>query len=325
MSVSRIHRLLRLVTIMQSGRCLGVDELAVELDVSRRTVFRDLNMLELAHIPYYFDRQRNGYRINNHFFLPPINLTLDEALSVMLLSMRRRSSTAVPWFHQAARAAMKIESALPAPLRDHIGSVLENLQVRLAPAARHEGLDGVLDALADAIVRRRVCRMTYISFYERQQMRLTVHPLRLAFVQRAWYVLAWSGRHKEVRTFKLGRIKKLDVLSRAFTPPAEVDVDRHFGQAWNMIPEGKLYDVRLRFDRQVAGNVAEVQWHPSQTVAWGDDGSLDFRVRVDGLGEITWWVLGYGDKVRVIAPAALARNVRKTAERVVRHYQQEGP
>ena len=62
MSISRIHRLLRLITMLQGGRSYTANELAEELEVSRRTIFRDLNMLEMAHIPYYYDPQKGGYR-----------------------------------------------------------------------------------------------------------------------------------------------------------------------------------------------------------------------------------------------------------------------
>jgi len=297
-----------------------VDALARELEVSRRTVFRDLNMLELAHIPYYYDRERNGYRITSHFFLPPVNLDLTEALSLMLLAARRRTSTALPWSGHANRAVMKLTSALPGPIREQLASLVEHLEMRQAPSARHEGVDTLLGELAGAISRRRVCRMVYISFYERKQLRMTVQPLRLMFIQRAWYLLAWNEKVRQVRTLKLGRIKSVAVTDRTFTRPDESVIREHFGGAWSMIPEGKCYTIHLHFDKQVAGNVAEVQWHPSQQTAFRDDGSLDFRVRVDGLGEITWWILGYGDKVRVVTPAALARKVRSIAERVVGLY-----
>jgi predicted DNA-binding transcriptional regulator YafY len=62
MRVSRIHRLLRMITLLQGRQSWSVEELALELQVSRRTVFRDLNMLEMAHIPYYFDDERGNYR-----------------------------------------------------------------------------------------------------------------------------------------------------------------------------------------------------------------------------------------------------------------------
>lgn len=319
MKVGRIHRILRLITLLQSGRALSVDELAGMLEVSRRTVFRDLNVLEMAHIPYYFDRDRNGYRISRHYFLPPVNLTLTEALSLMLAGARRGSGSHLPWRRHAARAAMKLESALPVAVREHLGSVLEHIDVHPEPAARHEGLDATLDTLTEAITDRKSCRVVYISFHDQKQITLTVNPLRLTFIRRAWYLLGWSVKHKQVRTFKVGRIKRLTVLEKSFKPP-QVDLESPFGQAWSMIPEGRLYDIRLRFDPMVAGNVAEVQWHPSQQVQWQADGSLEMTVQVDGLGEIAWWILGYGDKVRVIEPQELADRVAATAGRMAEMY-----
>ena len=104
MNVSRVHRLLRLITMLQSGRSYSAREPADELEVSRRTIFRDLKMLELARIPYYYDVDRGGYRIGRHFFLPPINLTLSEALA---MTGRLRGAEDVPLMGQAAMVGGK--------------------------------------------------------------------------------------------------------------------------------------------------------------------------------------------------------------------------
>ena len=320
MSISRIHRLLRLITMLQGRQRYTADELAQELEVSRRTIFRDLNMLEMARIPYYFDQERGGYRISRHFFLPPINLTLTEALSVLILTGRLRGTAGLPLLSHGAKAAMKVESALPETIRRHVGSIIDRLHVSLGPVSRHEGLDPVFDDLTGAIVDNRVCRMVYISFHERKQLTLNVHPLRLAFLGRAWYLIAYSVRHGEVRTFKLGRVRKLTVTDRTFPKPDDEDLANHFGQAWRMIPEGTLYDVHLRFEPRTAGNVAEVKWHESQVVEWNDDGSIEFKVTVDGLGEIAWWILGYGDQVEVISPPALRRKIAQTARAVLKKH-----
>jgi len=319
MRVSRIYRLLRLITMLQSGRNWTVDELARELEVSRRTVFRDLNVLEMAHIPYYYDREEGSYRINDHFFLPPLNVTVPEALAMLVAARRTFSSSVLPMARAGERAAMKLESVLPAAIRSHLGNVLDRVSVHPPPAARHAGLDDVFDRLVSAIAARRLCRLVYISFYERKQITVTVEPLALRFVGRAWYLVAWSRRHRQERTFKLVRIKKLTETDEEFAPRGGVD-DHPFGDAWSMIPEGELHDVHLRFTPTVAGNVAEVNWHRSQRVEWRDDGSIDFHVRVDGLGEITWWILGYGDQVKVLAPRALARRVGSVARETARQY-----
>ena len=323
MKVSRIYRLLRLITLLQSGRDLTVNDLAAELEVSRRTIFRDLNMLEMAHIPYYYDEARGSYRISRHFFLPPVNLTVTEALAMLVLTGKMRSSTRLPLVSEGTRAAMKLETALPEAIRRQVGSIMDNVHFSPVPVARHEGLDATFDRLAEAIAEREICRMIYISFHERKQITMQVHPLRLVFAGRAWYLIAHSRMHKEIRTFKLSRVRKLAATGKTFMPTADAQLDGYFGDAWSMIPEGRIYNVHLRFDAKVAGNVAEVQWHHSQRVEWNDDGSAEFFVRVDGLGEILWWILGYGQQVEVISPARLRGNVAKVASAVLRKYRGE--
>ena len=320
MNVSKVHRLLRLITLLQTRRSYSAADLARELEVSKRTVYRDLNMLELAHIPYYFDPDTGGYRIRGYFFLPPINLTLTEALSMLAMTGRIEGAKNIPLLGHGARAAVKLEGALPHSIRDYVGSVLDKMRVSLGPLADHEGLDGMFDTLGRAIVDRRVCTLSYHSLHERKTIRLTIKPLKLLFMSRAWYLIAYSQMHKENRTFKLSRIAEITVTSRVFTKPRDVDLDSYFGNAWSMIPEGREYRVHLRFAPKVAKNVSEVRWHKTQETELGSDGWLDYRVTVDGLGEITWWILGYGDQVEVMAPAALRKAVVTVAKSVLAKY-----
>ena len=73
----------------------------------------------------------------------------------------------------------------------------------------------------------------------------------------------------------------------------------------------------LRFSKKVVKNVSEVQWHCSQKTTQNPDGTLGTKFRVDGLGEISWWVLGYSDRVEVLRPAALRKKIKETARRMV--------
>ncbi len=320
MKISRIYRLLRLITMLQSKRNYTVDELADELEVSRRTVFRDLNVLEMAHIPYQFDPLAGGYSISQHFFLPPVNLTITEALAMLSLTGRLRTTSHVPLAAEAARAAVKLESVLPREIGQYVGTVLDRLSMQMTPTAGHERHEDIFNSLTQAVGDRHVCKVGYGSLYEGKDITTLLRPLRLVFIERAWYVIAYSELHKEIRTFKVVRIKSLSVLKRRFVQPEDVDLTEYFGDAWKMIPEGQMYDVHLHFAPRVARNVAEVRWHRSQTVHLNADGSSEFHVAVDGLGEITWWLLGYGDQVTVVSPPALAKRVADIAKAVVAKY-----
>jgi proteasome accessory factor B len=88
-----------------------------------------------------------------------------------------------------------------------------------------------------------------------------------------------------------------------------------------LIPEpGRDSRVLIRFSKLVAQNVAEVVWHKTQQTAARDDGTLDFRVTVSGINEISWWILGYGDEAEVLEPPALRRLVAERAARMAQRY-----
>jgi len=315
MDISRLHRVLKIITLLQTRRHYGPGDLARELEVSRRTIYRDLNMLELAGIPFYYDRDKGGYVIHETYWLPPINLSLEEALSLVALAERSMNREPVPMMARAADAARKIESRLPLAIRAAVGHMSERLTIRRTPAARHVSLEDTYQAVRKAVADRRPIRGRYISFAERKQIRVHVEPYWLLFHERAWYVIGRSLSHNEIRTFKLGRFVDVRVGPERFKRPP-LTLEDYLGNAWRFIPEGREYTVRLRFAALVAANVAEVRWHTTQKVTWQDDGSMLFEVRVDGLGEIAWWILGYGDQVEVLAPKALRARIRRAAEKM---------
>lgn len=327
MSVSRIHRILYLITLISSGRRFDADGLARELGVSRRTVFRDLNTLSHANIPYYYDEDANAYTINRQFFLPAVNLTLDEALALLLASRKMIGQIPLPLFEQASRAAIKIESGLPRALQDQCGSIIDKLDVRLPAVAEDRTLDDMFRRLRVAIEQQRKVLLLYESLYDAgnrhplgKTIETVVSPYRLVFVHRAWYLIGHSKFHKQTRTFKLSRINKLKILEEMFAA-SDFNLDDYLGDAWIMIPEGKRYNVELIFSPKVSRNVAEVNWHRTQTYEFLDDGSLRFRVTVDGLNEISWWIMGYADQVKVAKPAKLARMIQTVAKKIVSFYE----
>jgi len=319
MDISRLHRVLKIITMLQTRRHYSASDLAGELEVSKRTIYRDLNMLELAGIPFYYDRAKRGYVIHQTYWLPPVNLDIEEALSLVALAAQAGDSEAVPLLDKAADAVKKIESQLPLSIRAAVGEFSSTLKVRRGPVARHDELEQIYQTVRKAVTRRRTLRGLYISFHEKKRIRVPIEPYWIVFHDRAWYVIGRCRQYKDIRTFKLGRFVELEALHEDFKPP-RMTLEEHLGNAWRFIPEGREYDIRLRFKPMVAANVAEVRWHKTQEVTWQDDRSIIFEVRVDGLSEILWWILGYGDQVEVLKPKPLRDRVRKAAEKMLNQY-----
>jgi len=319
MKLSRISRIVRLLTLLQSEHSYTPDELAEFIGVSRRTVFRDLKELEAIGVPFKFDNTTSGYRIDPEYFLPSIDLNLQEALSLLMLVHKTRGHLPLPFKNSALLGGLKIENNLPDEIRRYCNATLENISIQADSHAPMDLLDNIFARLQKAVRKRVLVKMVYNSIYDGKEITIRLSPYHLMYNNRAWYVLGHSSLHKEVRTFKLNRIKSLTVLAHPGVRSGKggFDVHEYLGKAWSMIPEGKMYRVELKFARKVARNVAEVQWHSSQRTLFNSDGTLTAQFHVDGIGEISWWVMGYGDQVEVIAPAALRKRIAKTATRMV--------
>lgn len=321
MKVGRLHRVLKLITLLQGDRCPNARRLAAECGVSRRTIYRDLNLIERAGIPFYYDDDAGGYRVHEAALLPAINLSLEEALALVLMASELGRSGRLPLFQPARDAAAKIESSLPVGLRAALASTMRHMTVRTGAVARHNALRETYDLVRRAVRCRESLDCVYISFHEAGQIRLRLDPYWLLFSERAWYVIGRSHRSREIRTFKLGRFKALEPTGRHFEAPEGLSLDAYLGNAWRMIRGNRTYRVELKFSPLAGPNVAEVNWHRTQQIRWDDDGAVYFTATVDGLREIVWWVLGYGPHVEVLKPKVLRDRVVAMAREMLALYE----
>ncbi len=321
MKRSRIGRVMQILTTLQAGKSYAVSDLSKMFGTSRRTIFRDLKELQAIGVPYRYDVRTGGYRIEPEFFLPPIDLSLQEAMSLLLLAHKAKDQIQLPFKNSALLAALKIENNLPPKIRQYCNRALQNISTMAgaqAPIRHSAGLDKTFAQLQQAIVKKRKVNIRYHSLFEGAIIDVELCPYHLLYNNRAWYVLGRSSLHESVRTFKLNRIRELTTTERCFVDGENFDVYEYFGRAWSMIPEGRIYNIKLRFLPKVANNVAEVQWHSTQKVVRNSDGSATVEFLVDGIGEITWWILGYGDQVQVLAPKELRKKVLEVAKNMVK-------
>jgi predicted DNA-binding transcriptional regulator YafY len=326
-SIERVQRLLNLVGLLQSGRNFNSAQLADICQVSRRTVFRDIKTLQESGVSVSFDEEKQGYSLPQTSFLPPAELTLEETISLLLLCHELGGQTGgVPFQHPARSAALKLLSNLPRHLRDYVGELTASMAVGPNP---HNPLDEAkpfYQQLLDALAEDRQIRIGYDSLFEQKEISTLLSPYRVFFHRRSWYVVGRSSLHRAVRTFNVGRILKAETLDSTYETPPRFSLDRHFGNAWSMIREpGERHDVIVRFQSLVARNVAEINWHKTQNTVWNDDGTLDFQVTVDGLGEIMWWILGYGKHAEVIRPTALRKRIQEQISAMQKTYAGKTP
>lgn len=318
---SRVHRLLKILTLIQGSSGWTARRLAGECGTTERTIYRDLQMLEGAGIPYFYDEETKGYAIRRDFFLPPVQLTLDEALALVALAEQVGAQEQVPFTRSAGRAISKVRGQLPASIRTELDKIVEQVSIRLAAATPPEGMKDVYETVRRSLASQTALRCEYDSIGGNGDGRVfLLKPYTLLFSQRAWYVLGHHSTHDQVRCLKLNRFTRIELTDHPYTRPADFSVDDHLGNAWRMIRGNRTYEVELVFDTEFAETIADTHWHRTQEVIWEENGSITFRCRVDGLEEIVWWILSMGPHCKVKKPKELASRVKELASEIVKLY-----
>ncbi len=321
---SRIHRLLKILTLIQSGNGWTAKRLATECKVVVRTIYRDLEMLEGAGIPYMYDSQKKCYSIGRDFFMPPVQLTLDESLALVALGEHVAGSDQVPFTRAASKAVDKIRGHLPPMMRDELDKITRHVAIKLSPVNPPEGTEDVYEKVRKALSEKRMLQCAYESVSSNGKVTgngpFLFKPYTLFFSQRAWYVVGHHGGRNEIRCLKLNRFSDLKVTSTVYEIPKSFSLTKHLGNAWRMIRGRKAYDVEVVFDKSFAETVEDTHWHPTQQTEWQDDGSMIFRCKVDGLEEIVWWVMSMGPHCRVNKPKELAQQVLEMSQRMMQLY-----
>jgi predicted DNA-binding transcriptional regulator YafY len=311
----RLARMLRVVTVLR-GHPEGIRpaEIARRVGVATRTVYRDLTALE-TEVGVAVWSENGLWGVVNEEFLPPLKLTLDEAMAVVL-SARLMVRYADKYDPDLAAAFEKLEEVLPAPLAEHVERTLDILAQHPRDAAFSEHVHRLTRAWAD----RRVVTLEYEPARyapEAAARKAVVRPYLIepSLQTHALYLIGWDETRDALRTFKIERIRDVAITPRTFDPPEVGSVERTLRGAWDIIADQESTPIELRFAPSVAARVLETTWHPTQRVETGPDGSLTWRATVAGTIEIRLWILSWGDEVEVIAPESLRNDVASTHRR----------
>ncbi|MFE2153834.1 helix-turn-helix transcriptional regulator [Streptomyces lavendulae] len=243
-----LARVLTLLELLQAGGVRTVPELAERLDVDERTVRRYAQQLIDLDVPVESVRGRyGGYRLAPGYRMPPLMLSDDEALAVLLgLVAARRAGMAAATDTAYETATAKIRRVLPERLRRRLDAVLGSLAFadppgRAAPAPE----PAVLLPMADAVHHHRPVSIRYTAGDGRRSER-TLHPYGVVAHSGRWYVTAADLSAGEDRTFRLDRITGVRTLPGSFEPPVGLDPARRVLTALATAPY--RHEVTLRIE-----------------------------------------------------------------------------
>ena len=307
---ARLRQLEELLLLSPDG--LSAAELASQLLVNRRTIYRDIDFLSYQGVPLWQEQGRFG--LNRTRYLASVRLSYQEAIALVLagLLLARSLDGRNPYVIAALR---RLATTLPELPSAHLKRAAERVEAYPNDPAQV----AVLETIAEGWGRGRKVQIAYRSPRSGEVRQRVIAPYALEPTAGGIYIICQDEQAGELRTFKLARLESAQLLEEPYSIPADFDPEAHLASSWGIMSGEGVSEVVLRFSAAARPFVAERQWHPSQRLQDTPEGGCLLQVQVSEPLEMQPWIRSLGAQVEVIAPGWLrqriAEDLREAAER----------
>lgn len=301
----------------------SIDALARELDVTTRTIRRDLAALQEAGFPLYDERDEDGrvtWRIDGQVLKGlETGFTLAELCALYLSRNMLEAVAGSPFQRDLTNAFARLEKMLSPRMRQFLDRLPSLLVAKPGPRARGgESSPDIVARLLEATLHFRVASMRYHSVSSARVKDYVVHPYKLAFAQGGLYLLAYVPEYGDVRTFAVDRIASVSLDKQTFTPTQPIGEDV-FANSLG-VNTGPAEHVEIAFDAKVAPYVRARVWHASQQLRDEADGGLVLAMDVCRDWALRSWILSWGPFAVVRAPQELGAEIAANLESAAGQY-----
>jgi predicted DNA-binding transcriptional regulator YafY len=306
--MNRTDRLVAMVMFLQGRRVVRAEELAAHFEVTVRTIYRDISALGEAGVPVAGEAGV-GYSLVKGYHLPPVMFTSEEAVALFVGGEMVKQFADASMADPMASALLKIRSVLPRERQDDLDRLARATAIYGAPRLP-SGLDQrTLLPIQQALVARRVLRLTYYGKARAEETVREVEPLGVTFHDGAWYLVAWCRLRRDFRYFKLERLRALAVLDERFAARPDFSLRHYLERA---MEKEKTTTVRVWFsntaiDRARRESRAGIAKERPAGEGW------EVELRASSLDWLARWILSFGPDAEALSPVLLREKVHVEA------------
>jgi len=325
--LSQIHRLIRILQILSSGRKITTKELRHRFDdaVSLRTLQRDLLALSEAGIPLISEKtiaNENAWSLMNRFrsFLP-LPLETNEYVAAHILKANLKVFQKTPFEKEIQSLLKKIDQIVPEDVfletnTAKAKNIFENYSAGIFDYSPH---GETINSLISAIVHRTKCHVTYYNPYEQKEKSFQIEPEKMVHYNGGLYVIVYVRYYKSFIMLAVQRIRKLDLLDKSFPSDHPFNANEFWKGKFGLF-SGEQVDVKLQFTKDVRHHIEGRVWHNSQSIEYDKKGNLILKMKVGISPELITWILGWRMFVKVIEPEELIYEIKKNVDEIQKLY-----
>lgn len=322
----KASRLLSILMLLQSHPRMTAASLARELEVSERTILRDIDQLSAAGVPLWAERGRQGgFRLRPGWSTQLTGMTEPESQALLLAGLPG-PATELGLGKAAVSARLKLVASVPAPLRESAARVAERLHIDPVDWYRTPDAPAWLREVAEAVWQAARIRVRYASW--RTTAWRELEPLGLVLKAGAWYVAAREAGQDEVRTYRLASMQELGRGRGSFRRPRDFDLARYWRESSERFEaECRPLQARVLVSPRALGWLVHARSPFVALPAATGRGSARKRVgwqavqlALESLEHGARHLLGFGGEAEVLEPPALRERVAAMAGQIQRDH-----
>jgi predicted DNA-binding transcriptional regulator YafY len=316
----RADRLLSILLLLQVNRRMTADSLAKRLEVSARTIHRDMEALSMAGVPVYAERGSGGGWVLPDSFRTDVTGLTESEIQALFVSTPARLLSDLGLEKASDAALVKVLAALPSVARRDAEHMRQRIHVD--GAGWHQAADDVptLPTLQEAVWLERKVRIEYRR-NDGEAVERVVNPLGLVAKGRLWYLVA--AVDGEPRTYRVSRVQGVQILDESATRPPKFDLATFWADSSaSLVANLPRYPITVRVSPEVVrrlwipGAYARVE-HVGEPEA---DGWQTANLLLQTEHEACSYVLGFGPRMEVVSPPELRDRVLREAASIVAFY-----
>lgn len=310
-------------TLINSRLGKSAAELAEEIECHPRTVYRDLEALQVAGFPIYnekVDGKGLWSLLDTVKHQIPIPFSLTELMALYFGSDMLKVFKDTVFYDSLESLFKKIKTTLPPESIKYLNTVEQTLHLGLKPFKEYGKFREIINRVNEAAIKKTSIEIVYYTMSRKKESHRKVDPYRIWFFNGTFYLIGFCHKRKEVRIFALDRIKMLHQTKEEFQVKEGFDFEDFVGLSFGVF-QGEPAKVKVWFAPDVAGYIKEKIWHESQQIKEEKDGSVILEAEVAGTDEIKFWIMSWGSQALVLEPGSLRQEIRAEAEEIVAGYQ----
>ncbi|SFB51810.1 Predicted DNA-binding transcriptional regulator YafY, contains an HTH and WYL domains [Cohnella sp. OV330] len=321
--MAKWDNMLSMLWMLRDGRKLTAAQIADQLEISIRTVYRYIDALGASGVPVVAESGHDGgIRILDSFKETPLFFNALE-LKALVDAYKFAQGAGYPYAEELESALKKVEIGLQEDQLHELSSRTGGLDV-IAPARPPSVVVSLRD-LEQAAEAGRTVRIAYRKANAEHVDEREVDPYGLAYDRGEWYAVAYCRRSQETRTFRVDRIEKLEPTDARFEKPERFSASGYFRDQSEQArdADGPLAVIRIEGGPDALNAVCG-HWHLRHYLTDRTDRDARFLLDLPTMNKhLPMYLLTFGTDIRIKEPIELRRRVRELASRIAAHYEND--